>query len=405
MRRIIIKSSNMKILHISDIHIGAKLGRYSQNDDIRKCLARIVDFCVCEHVRLLIAAGDIFDSYNPSAESEDIYYNFLNEASSAGISAVIIAGNHDNHERLYAPAKFLKRHNIMVAVNNAQNFYAPFELAIDGEKISIAAVPYVYDAQIIDPAASIDGGETAAAKAYSEAYNAITKRCAQMCASENKILVAHAFFAGAVNCGSERNIQRGNSLLVDASPAAGDFLYCAFGHLHRFQKITENAYYSGSIIPVSIDEAVHPKKMILIDTGAAKADDRIKSIELPAFSAYKNLAGGFDAVYSELKILNDAYISAVFTEALSLQRQDLLLKTARDNNIRIVSQGFDIKRRAGEADGGADADASDAYLKMSMTRLFEEYLRAEGVSDARLVEKFDAIASECGRGKSGDGGI
>jgi len=405
MRRIIIKSSNMKILHISDIHIGAKLGRYSQNDDIRKCLARIVDFCVCEHVRLLIAAGDIFDSYNPSAESEDIYYNFLNEASSAGISAVIIAGNHDNHERLYAPAKFLKRHNIMVAVNNAQNFYAPFELAIDGEKISIAAVPYVYDAQIIDPAASIDGGETAAAKAYSEAYNAITKRCAQMCASENKILVAHAFFAGAVNCGSERNIQRGNSLLVDASPAAGDFLYCAFGHLHRFQKITENAYYSGSIIPVSIDEAVHPKKMILIDTGAAKADDRIKSIELPAFSAYKNLAGGFDAVYSELKILNDAYISAVFTEALSLQRQDLLLKTARDNNIRIVSQGFDIKRRAGEADSGADADASDAYLKMSMTRLFEEYLRAEGVSDARLVEKFDAIASECGRGKSGDGGI
>ena len=404
MRQIIIKSSNMKILHISDTHIGAKLGRYSQNDDIRKCLGRIRDFCVSENIGLLIAAGDIFDSYNPSAESEDIYYNFLNEVSSAGISAVIIAGNHDNHERLSAPAKFLKRHNIMVAVNNAENFYAPFELEIGGEKISIAAVPYVYDAQIVDPAASIDGGETAAAKAYSDAYNAIIKRCAQMCAAENKILVAHAFFAGAVNCGSERNIQRGNSLLVDASPASGDFLYCAFGHLHRFQKIKENAYYSGSLIPVSIDEAVHPKKMILIDTGAAKTDDRIKAVELPAFSAYKNLAGGFDDVYSKLIILKDAYISAVFTEALSLERQDLLLKTARDNNIRIVSQGFDIKRRDGGADG-AYADETEAYLKMSVTRLFEEYLRAEGVSDARLIEKFDAIAGEC-RGKgSGDGGI
>ena len=94
----------------------------------------------------------------------------------------------------------------------------------------------------------------------------------------------------------------------------------------------------------------------------------------------------------------------MFTEALSLERQDLLLKTARENNIRIVSQGFDIKRRDGAGDGNSDGpDAADAYLKMSVTGLFEEYLKAEGLSDARLIEKFGAIAGECRAGGSGIG--
>lgn len=378
----------MKIIHISDIHIGAKLGRHSQNPDIKKALSHINARCAAESADLLLIAGDIFDSYNPSGESEDIYYNFLDSISAAGTAIAIIAGNHDNHERLCAPAGFLKRHNIMISVNNPQNDYHPFELEIKGEKISIAPIAYVYDGQVIDTAEP--GSEMEAAAAYSAAYSGVIKAAAAKCGATLKILMAHAFFAGAINCGSERNIQRGNTLLADASDFSGDFKYCAFGHLHRCQKIAENAYYSGSIIPVSIDEARHPKKMILIDTVKTAADGGIKLIDIPEFSVYKNITGDFEKVYPEIAILQNAYISLVFTEALNLERQDLILKTARDNGIKIVSQAFDIKTLR----GAGDIDALE-MSRLSIPSLFDEYLKASGNEDETLSIKFGEIISRC----------
>jgi len=378
----------LKIIHISDLHIGAKLGRHSQNADIKKTLSHIGAFCAAEGADLLLIAGDIFDSYNPSGESEDIYYNFLDSISAAGTAIAIIAGNHDNHERLCAPAGFLKRHNIMISVNNPQNDYQPFELEIKGEKISIAPIAYVYDGQVLD-VTELDS-EIEAAAAYSAAYSGVIKAAAAKCLAPLKILMAHAFFAGAINCGSERNIQRGNTLLADASNFSGDFKYCAFGHLHRCQKITENAYYSGSIIPVSIDEARHPKKMILIDTAKTAADGGIKLIDIPGFSIYKNITGDFDKVYSEISILQNAYISVVFTEALNIERQDLILKTARDNGIKIVSQAFDIKT----LHGAGDMNAIE-MSRLSIPSLFDEYLKASGNEDETLSIKFGEIISRC----------
>jgi len=378
----------LKIIHISDIHIGAKLGRHSQNPDIKKALSHISGFCAAENVDLLLIAGDIFDSYNPSGESEDIYYNFLNNVSAAGIAIAIIAGNHDNHERLCAPAGFLKRHNIMISVNNPQNDYQPFEFEIKGEKISIAPVAYVYDAQLLDTAEY--DTETEAAAAYSAAYCGVVKAAAAKCRAPIKILMAHAFFAGAKNCGSERNIQRGNTLLADASIFLSDFKYCAFGHLHRCQKIAENACYSGSIIPVSIDEAKHRKKMILIDTAALSADGGIKLIDIPEFSVYKNITGDFEKVYSEISMLQNAYVSLIFTEALNLERQDAILKTARDNGIKIVSQAFDIKT----LHGANDMDALE-MSRLSIPSLFDEYLKVSGNEDETLSIKFKEIILQC----------
>ena len=382
----------MRILHISDTHIGAKLGRYSQNSDIKKCLDHVRDFCVERKVALVAIAGDIFDSYNPSGESEDIYYNFLEQLSASGVRAAIIAGNHDNHERLNAPAAFLKRHDISVSVNNPQNNYAPLEINIDGEKISVVALPYIYDAQVSGIAEAEN--EIEASQAYSKAYNSIIASAAAAAEADIKILIAHAFFRGAIASGSERNIQRGGSLAIDASSFAAGFSYCAFGHLHRHQRIAENAFYSGSIIPISIDEAAYKKKMILIDTAQSLADKRIEIFDIPSFSVYKNLCGGFDEIYSNISGLKNAYISIVFNEALTLDRQDALLKAARAGDVKIVSQGFDI-RRIGET-GFA---APDKFLSYGESALFEEYLKAAGCFDQRLAEKFRLIADSV---KAGD---
>lgn len=400
----------MKIVHVSDLHIGARLGRHCQNADIRACLAYIGGFCATEKIDLLIAAGDIFDTYNPSAESEDIYYGFLDSLGAGGTAAVIIGGNHDSHERLSAPAGFLMRHGVRVAVNRPDNDYSPFEIVSGGgESISVAAIPYVHDAQITDAAAQAEAEEAASAEAYSGAFNDVVRRCRQKCVSDIKILVAHAFFRGGAGCGSERLVQRGNSLLIDAGRTAEGFSYCAFGHLHRFQRVADNAYYSGSIIPVSIDEAARPKKMVLIDTGSAKGaggECAVEAIDLPSFSAYADLRGGFAGVLSGMSGLKNAYISVVFNEPLTLERQDIFLRTARENDIRIVSQTFDMPGAKGAA--GGEGISAETLSRLSMAGLFEKYLREIGKYEKRLVEKFEALTGygggpENAYGDNGDG--
>ena len=56
-----------------------------------------------EQVDLIILAGDVYDSYNPSAEAEKLFYQTLKEMTEGGRRlALVIAGNHDSPERLVA---------------------------------------------------------------------------------------------------------------------------------------------------------------------------------------------------------------------------------------------------------------------------------------------------------------
>ena len=65
----------MKILHTSDWHIGKKLMGRDRYDEFRAVLSEIGEICVSEKIELVLVAGDIFDTYTPSAEAEKIFYD------------------------------------------------------------------------------------------------------------------------------------------------------------------------------------------------------------------------------------------------------------------------------------------------------------------------------------------
>jgi|GEM_PF-4521494 len=376
-----------RILHISDLHIGARLGRYSQNADIRRCLDHICAYAKAEAIDALLLAGDIFDTYNPSGESEEIYYEFLDSLSSSGIKIFIIAGNHDNHERLNAPAAFLKRHSAYIMTGVSDGRGEAIEIKIGGEKIAFILLPFITDAQLIDIAGYSDEKEAAAA--YREKFATTVLNAAEKADAATKILITHAFCKNSTPCGSERPVQRGNSLLVEAGLFAGAFSYCAFGHLHRYQKVCENAFYSGSIIPVSIDEAAYEKKMILIETGKG-AGVKTEAIGLPRFSSYKNISGAFVDVYDSVRKLQSAFITIIFNEAITLLDQDNLLKAARENDVKIVSLGFDLSSKT-----AVNENSFADFQSLKMPELFKRYLASLGEeAEDELIGKFGEIYSK-----------
>ena len=90
--------NSVKILHCADIHIGAALSYLGETAAQRKyetllTFERIIDTAVTEGVKIIAAAGDIFDSNTV----EDGFVNAVFEkiASVPEIKVVLALGNHD----------------------------------------------------------------------------------------------------------------------------------------------------------------------------------------------------------------------------------------------------------------------------------------------------------------------
>ena len=97
----------MRILHTADWHLGCTLGQNhaSRTQEHAAFLQWLLATIQEQGVEVLLVAGDIFDQAQPSAEAQQLYYDFLGQAARLpGLRRVVITGgNHDSATRLDAP--------------------------------------------------------------------------------------------------------------------------------------------------------------------------------------------------------------------------------------------------------------------------------------------------------------
>ena len=105
----------MRILHTSDWHLGKNLKHISRIDEQREfidCLCKTVEE---QKIDLVLVAGDIYDTYNPSDAAEELFYDAIDRLNDKGKRAVVvIAGNHDNPERLCAASPLAYKNGIIL---------------------------------------------------------------------------------------------------------------------------------------------------------------------------------------------------------------------------------------------------------------------------------------------------
>ena len=82
----------------------------------RRFLDWLTDTLEALAVDVLLIAGDVFDSANPPAAAEALWYTFLAKTRQRlpAVDIVVIGGNHDSPARLEAPAHLLKALRIHV---------------------------------------------------------------------------------------------------------------------------------------------------------------------------------------------------------------------------------------------------------------------------------------------------
>lgn len=260
----------MKILHTSDLHIGKKLILKDRNEEYRAVLSEIKQLCIEEKVELVLVAGDVFDTYTPSAEAEQIFYSGIKSIAEVA-TVLIISGNHDDYVRLTAAAALAGELGIYIVGNDLKPLpvkkhahaypvasgsgYAVFSNPA-GEKVYINMLPYPNEARFRE-------------EKNEESFTDKMSRWINFGESGNtenlpSLFLSHIFVAGGRISDSEREIDLGGARAVPAEMLP-DCAYCALGHLHRRQKIGKNAYYCGAPMQFTFDECNSVKSVNIFD--------------------------------------------------------------------------------------------------------------------------------------------
>jgi len=97
----------VKLLHLSDLHIGKRVNECSMLEDQRYILEQIAQLAIERKVDGVLLAGDLYDKPVPPAEAVTLLDTFFTALSRAGIPVFAISGNHDSPERLSFGARLL----------------------------------------------------------------------------------------------------------------------------------------------------------------------------------------------------------------------------------------------------------------------------------------------------------
>lgn len=271
----------MIILHTSDWHLGKHLEGKSRLDEQEKFIDELIDIVEKENVDLIIIAGDIYDTYNPPARAERLFYNAIKKLSNDGERLVlVIAGNHDNPERLEAVSPLCYENGVIIkglfnneillgehkgfkVIKSNEGFV---EVEIKGERAVILTLPYPSEKRMNEIFSnSLEEKDRQAS--YSERIKEIFDNLKKNYREDTiNIAVSHLFVLGADESDSERPIQLGGSLAVNLNDLPDNAQYIALGHLHKPQKFLEkNVYYSGSPIQYSKSEINYSKCVFIVD--------------------------------------------------------------------------------------------------------------------------------------------
>lgn len=288
----------MRILHTSDWHLGKNLEGYSRLEEQEKFLEELICIVEDKNIDLILVAGDIYDTSNPPARAERLFYNSVKKLSANGERPVIvIAGNHDNPDRLAAASPLAHDHGVILlgkpkstvdagqygtfqVVDSGEGF---LEIELRGEKAVIITLPYPSE-QRLNELLSEEMREEARRKSYSERVGEIFSNLSQKYREDTvNLAVSHIFVMGGEESGSERPIQLGGSLAVDANHLPQNAHYVALGHLHKPQKVVGseklNVYYSGSPIEYSKKEIHYSKCVYVADINVGE-DVKIEEVYL-----------------------------------------------------------------------------------------------------------------------------
>ena len=298
----------MRILHTADWHLGKKLEGRSRLSEQEFALGQIADIAKNRNADIIIVSGDVFDTSIPSAEAEELFYKSAIKMSEI-CPLVIIAGNHDDSDRLAAPLPMAKYHRIYLVGgmdnggltgNGVLGGEGWLKMDINGEKLNLATLPFPSKSRL---------GEYGEGQDYQAFVQSLVDKCVSCFGEGVNVFASHLFMDGCLT-GEAASVALTKSLLPQAD-------YCALGHIHKPQCVSHkcNAYYSGSLLKYHFDET-DAKQVNIFDS----SDGSVTPVALTSMKPLIRIrTDNFEDALTKLKDAGDSYCELIFTTTTPLK--------------------------------------------------------------------------------------
>lgn len=358
----------MKLMHLSDLHLGKRVNEYSMLPDQKYILDQILCILDAEQPDALLIAGDVYDKSVAPAEAIELFDGFLVALAARKVPTFVSSGNHDSPERLAFGGRLMDAKGIYLSpVYDGTCRKVTLEDAHG--QVDIYMLPFVKPSLVrrFFPEQEISS--------YTDAVTAAV-HAMEIDTSRRNVLLAHQFVTGANTCESEE-LSVGGLENVDASVFEG-FDYVALGHIHGPQNVgSQRIRYCGTPLKYSFSECSHQKSVTLAQL-EGPGQLTLRTVPLIPRRDLAVLRGSFaeltDRVFWENTTWPEDYTHIVLTDEEEIPEAMSKLRPVYHN---IMKLSYDNTRtRANRPIAG------DAQVKTkSPLELFSDFFRQQNNRD------------------------
>lgn len=354
----------MKLIHLSDLHLGKRVNGFSMLDDQRYILEQILLIIDQERPDGVLIAGDVYDKSVPSAEAVSLLDEFLVRLAQKNLQVFLISGNHDSPERMAFGGRLMSDQGVHIAPVYDGTVSA-LTLQDCCGPVNIYLLPFLKPAHL--RAVFPDKDIQSYTDAMKVAIGAMNVNPAQ-----RNVLVTHQFVTGATRCDSE-DLSVGGTDNVDVS-VFDCFDYVALGHIHGPQQAGRpQVRYCGTPLKYSFSEARQEKSVTVVELGE-KGSVAVRTEPLTPLRDLVELRGTYEELtrldfYKETSYPNN-YVHITLTDEDDIPDGVSKLRVIYPYLMKL---DYDNKRTRA---GGVVEGAQDA-IKRSPLSLLEEFYQTQ----------------------------
>ncbi|WP_036476996.1 exonuclease subunit SbcD [Myxosarcina sp. GI1] len=287
----------IKILHLSDIHMGSgfahgrinpETGINTRLEDFLNSLSLCIDRAIAEPVDLVLFGGDAFPDATPAPYIHEAFASQFRRLADANIPAVLLVGNHDQHSQGNGGASLCIYRTLVVPGFIVGDTVTTHRLTTRNGEIQIITLPWLNRSTLLTRPQT-EGLDLA------EVNQLLVQTLQPVLEAEIRrldpnlptVLLGH-LMADRANLGAEKFLAVGKGFTIPLSMLIRpEFDYVALGHVHKHQNLNPTndppVIYPGSIERVDFSEEKEDKGYILLEIGSGKAEWEFCSLPVRPF--------------------------------------------------------------------------------------------------------------------------
>ncbi|MEH2051351.1 exonuclease SbcCD subunit D [Nostoc sp.] len=276
----------IKILHLSDIHMGSGFshgrinpatGLNTRLEDFVNTLSICIDRALTDAVDMVIFGGDAFPDATPAPYVQQAFASQFRRLMDANIPTVLLVGNHDQHSQGQGGASLNIYRTLGVPGFVVGDTLTTHCVQTRNGKVQVITLPWLTRSTLMTR-------QETEGLSLAEVNQLLTERLRVVLEGEVRrldpdvptILLAH-LMADNATLGAERFLAVGKGFTLPLSLLTRPcFDYVALGHVHRHQNLNKSnnppVIYPGSIERVDFSEEKEDKGYVMLELERGSAE-------------------------------------------------------------------------------------------------------------------------------------